>query len=133
MTPNHLYFCANGTEAAGLGVDWSVLGMVLLGVAALMFIIRGIGLAAAASHPDASGSKNVASVGKGPTASASTVSSADVVAPEIVAILTAAASVALGAPVRVLGVREVYHGNVLDQRAWGREGRREIYLSHRIR
>ncbi|MGC4066845.1 MAG: OadG family protein [Polyangiaceae bacterium] len=129
MTPNFLYFCAKGAEASGLGINWSSLGMVLAGVTVLMFIIRGVGLAAAASLPDAPSAKPAA-----PTADATMVSSTDTVAPEIIAILTAAASVALGTDkVRVIGVREVYHGNVLDQRAWAREGRREIYLSHRIR
>jgi Na+-transporting methylmalonyl-CoA/oxaloacetate decarboxylase gamma subunit len=129
MTPNFLLFCAQGAEPAGLGINWTSLGMVLAGVTVLMFIIRGIGLAAAASQPDAPGSKSPAS-----KADSTAVSSTDSVAPEIIAILTAAASVALGTDkVRVIGVREVYHGNVLDQRAWAREGRREIYLSHRIR
>ena len=49
-------------------------------------------------------------------------------------VLIAAAVAAVEGPrVRILDIRRVQGGNISSQQAWSMEGRREIYLSHRIR
>lgn len=120
MSPSFSYLCAATND---FGIDWSVLAVVLLGVTALMFVIRGIGLMAAKSLPEP-GAK--AATPKAVQAA----SSNDEVTPELVAVLTAAAMSTLGRPVRIL---EISAGKMAAQRSWSQEGRREIYLSHRIR
>jgi Na+-transporting methylmalonyl-CoA/oxaloacetate decarboxylase gamma subunit len=133
MTPSLQLLCSNGADAAGLGIDWSILGIVMLGVAVLMVVIRGVGLLAANSIPDVDGSTATKRQLSPPARKPALSESADTITPELVAVLTAAATTVVGKPVCLLGIREVSHGNVLDQRAWAQEGRREVYLSHRIR
>jgi Na+-transporting methylmalonyl-CoA/oxaloacetate decarboxylase gamma subunit len=119
---------ATSTAPSALGIDWSILGIVLAGVALLMFMIRllGLSLANESSAPSAKQLTPTRSNAAAPEPS-------DAIEPELVAVLAAAASVALDGRVRVLSVSEVAFGNVQEQRAWAQEGRREVYLSHRIR
>jgi len=117
--------------SGGLGVDWGTLGIVLLGVAVLMVLIRLVGLWAERAHVPAK-----PAAPKSPAGGASPVAagaSSGEFEPELIAVLTAAATTVLGRGVRLLGVREVAAANTRDQQAWSREGRREIYISHRIR
>jgi Na+-transporting methylmalonyl-CoA/oxaloacetate decarboxylase gamma subunit len=132
MIASFSFLCTESAEVAAgageFGIDWSVLAVVLLGVAALMFVIRGIGLLAAKSLPEP-GAKPVApKAAKAADGTALTVEAG--VTDELVAVLSAAAAYTLGSPVRIL---EISAGKMASQRAWSQEGRREIYLSHRIR
>lgn len=115
--------------AEGLGVDWGVLGTVMAGVAVVTFVIRGVGLLASRSLPE----PKSAWVAKPPASSPATRTpepEAGEITPELVAILTAAAATVLGGPVQLTSISL---GCMAAQRNWSVEGRREIYLSHRIR
>jgi Na+-transporting methylmalonyl-CoA/oxaloacetate decarboxylase gamma subunit len=124
MSTQFSLLCA---ETAGLGIDWAVLGVVLLGVAGLMLLIRVVGLIAASkiAEPPA---KPVATPKSAPKIASSSVEGE--ITPELVAVLTAAAAATLGRAVRISAISV---GKMSDQRIWSQEGRREIYLSHRIR
>ncbi len=108
-----------------LGVDWSVLTIVVVGIAALMAVVRGVGVVAARTHPSPEPPKATVALQLSATEGAPT--------PELLAVLTAAATTAVGSSVRVLEIQEVSPTNTLVQQAWSREGRREIYISHRLR
>jgi Na+-transporting methylmalonyl-CoA/oxaloacetate decarboxylase gamma subunit len=124
MSAQYSLFCA---ETAGLGIDWTVLGIVLLGVAGLMVLIRVVGLFAASQIAERP-AKPVATPKPAPKVASST--AAGEITPELVAVLTAAATATLGRAVRISAISV---GKMSDQRIWSQEGRREIYLSHRIR
>jgi hypothetical protein len=55
--------------------------------------------------------------------------------PTLLAVLAAAVAVTLGPNARIVGVSPVLHQgqSISALTAWSMEGRREIYLSHRIR
>jgi len=54
--------------------------------------------------------------------------------PALLAVLAAAVAVTLGPKARIVGVSPVQQGQSISAiTAWSMEGRREIYLSHRIR
>lgn len=54
--------------------------------------------------------------------------------PALLAVLAAAVAVTLGPKARIVGVSPVHQGQSISAiTAWSMEGRREIYLSHRIR
>jgi Na+-transporting methylmalonyl-CoA/oxaloacetate decarboxylase gamma subunit len=125
-----LSLCGPVLAAGGLGVHWPTLGVILLLVTAFMVLIRFIGQWAQATHPVPAAPAQVKSPS---TIPATEGMASDELTPEVIAVLTAAASLALGSGVRLLGIREVAPGNATAQQAWSREGRREIYLSHRIR
>lgn len=129
MSPTFSLFCTKTAAVAtnDFGIDWSVLAIVLVGVFALMLVIRGVGLLASRSIPEP-GAKPVAKKAKAGVAVTS--KQDDGITDELVVVLTAAASAALGSNVRIL---EITAGKMAAQRSWSQEGRREIYLSHRIR
>lgn len=126
MNASFAFPCAN-TANNGFGIDWSVLAVVIVGVIVLMLVIRVIGVLAAGARPEP-GPK--LAINKRTGEPAAVAASVDGISPELVAVLTAAASAALGSPVRIC---EISAGKMNDQRSWSQEGRREIYLSHRIR
>ncbi len=96
------------------------LALIIAGLLFVLFVIRRMTLPAESARPEQQ---------RKPAAPSAT----DGTSPELIAILTAAATVALGRDVRVLGITEVMLGNTYSQQAWAREGRREIYISHRLR
>ena len=52
----------------------------------------------------------------------------------LLAVLAAAVAVTLGPKARIVGFAPATHGTIVPANtAWSMEGRREIYLSHRIR
>jgi len=127
MSTLRLASLASPEVSAGLGIDWSVLGIVLLGVTALMLLIRGVGNWAAKSISDPVAKTKVGT----PRAGRSSATQEEPeVGPELIAVLTAAATAALGSPVRLTSISV---GKMAAQRSWSVEGRREIYMSHRIR
>jgi hypothetical protein len=129
MSSDYVFFCAQ-SAASDLGVDWSMLFGILLGVAALMIVIRGVGVVAARRITTPASTKSTKSRTQPLPIPPGTKDADAGVTPELVAVLTAAATVALGRPVRI-GAISV--GKMAAQRCWSQEGRREIYLSHRIR
>jgi Na+-transporting methylmalonyl-CoA/oxaloacetate decarboxylase gamma subunit len=130
MSPTFSFLCAETAAVAtnDFGIDWSVLAIVLAGILAVMLVIRGVGLLVARSIPEPGVKKPIAK--KAPSGSASVSKQDDGITDELIVVLTAAASAALGSNVRIL---EVTAGKMAAQRNWSQEGRREIYLSHRIR
>jgi hypothetical protein len=126
---NLVYFvlCTGSVVSAELGIDWAVLGVVLLGVTALMILIRVVGLFAASSIADTVTLSLAHEVQK---RSAPLTHGEGEITPELVAVLTAAATMVLGTPIRICSIST---GNIAAQRSWSQEGRREIYMSHRIR
>ena len=105
----------------GLGIDWSVLLVVLASILALMFVIRLVGLWAAARRPVP------AAVIPGATRKPNR---------KLFAVITAAVAACLdkdAAEIQILDVKTVRGGNISAQQAWSMEGRREIYRSHRVR
>lgn len=128
MSSAFVWFCAHKAASSDLGIDWSVLSIVLAGVVVLMLAIRLVGVLGSnlvgstvpkPSIPEALPSKPVRPVETEPA-----------ITPELIAVLTAAASAVLGGPVRIDAISV---GKMAAQRGWSQEGRREIYLSHRIR
>lgn len=125
-----LFLCAQ-TRATDLGVNWTILAFVLLGVAALMIVIRGMGMVAAASLSASEANNRAKEAQAQETSAERAVNGAEAdITPQLVAVLTAAATAMLGKPVRIDAISV---GKMAAQRSWSREGRREIYLSHRIR
>jgi Na+-transporting methylmalonyl-CoA/oxaloacetate decarboxylase gamma subunit len=125
--------CAETSEVSGaatnqFGIDWTVLGVVLLGVVVVMYLIRGVGLLASRSIPEPGAKKPVAAKSKAASGAAS--KAPEALSDELIAVLAAAATATLGKPIRI---REISAGKMAAQRNWSQEGRREIYLSHRIR
>jgi hypothetical protein len=128
MSSAFVWFCSRKAASADLGIDWSVLSIVLVGVVVLMLAIRLIGVL---------GSILVGTTApKQPTPEAlparptQPVEAEPAITPELIAVLTAAAAAVLGGPVRIDAISV---GKMAAQRGWSQEGRREIYLSHRIR
>lgn len=115
--------------AEGLGINWGVLGIVMAGVAVVTFVIRGVGLLASKSLPEPKSASAGKPAAPSPAAPKSEIDSGEIT-PELVAILTAAAATVLGGPVQLTSISL---GCMAAQRNWSVEGRREIYLSHRIR
>lgn len=127
MNLDYLVPCTGSVVSTELGIDWVVLAVVLLGVAALMILIRVVGLFAANSIAD-TGTLQVATEEQGPSVPAT--HGEGEITPELVAVLTAAATMVVGTPIRICSIST---GNIAAQRSWSQEGRREIYMSHRIR
>lgn len=105
---------------------------ILLGIAALMFAVAGLGRWLAATHPDP-----VARVRSTPASPAgASVESASGLTPEIQAVIAAAVHVALGESAKVTAVvlqpaQPVSVENLML--TWSLEGRRQIYTSHKVR
>lgn len=117
-----------GATATGFGINGVVLGVVLLGVVVLMLAVKAVGHFAVATLPAEKSPGLVVEPGAPMAEDASPELDA-----RLIAVLTAAATAAIGNRVSLLQVSEVHLGNVNEQRAWAREGRREVYLSHRLR
>jgi len=122
------------------GVPWGTLALVLALVALLMLAIRLMGTLAARALDDESRSEpstrplsvntlsSAAIVSEGPAPSALAN-----IERRTVVIIAAAVAASEGIRARIVDIRRVQGGNISSQQAWSMEGRREIYLSHRIR
>ncbi|HEY5958180.1 MAG TPA: OadG family transporter subunit [Polyangiaceae bacterium] len=127
MKSNSAFVFAN-SASGDLGVDWGILGVVLLGVAVLMVLVRLVGSLAVRSAE--STLEKASASARAPDLGAAEVSVLDAT---LVAVISAAAAASLNGACRVVGIREVSAGNEEEQRAWAQEGRREVYMSHRLR
>ncbi len=143
-------------QSQDFGIPWGTLGAVLGLVALLMLAIRLMGILAvrardaepsqgamARTAGDGAAVQGAATSGTNGTdrADAATVGQLGALPASALAnverrtmVLIAAAVAAVEGPrVRILDIRRVQGGNISSQQAWSMEGRREIYLSHRIR
>ncbi|HMA96352.1 MAG TPA: hypothetical protein VKP30_26885 [Polyangiaceae bacterium] len=128
MSSALVWICAPKAASSEFGIDWSVLWIVLAGVTVLMLVIRMVGVMSAKLITAAEAKPVVREAL--PTKPAPSVENDSAITPELIAVLTAAATAMLRAPVRIDAISV---GKMAAQRGWSQEGRREIYLSHRIR
>jgi hypothetical protein len=137
---------------AGFGIRWGTLFVTFGLIVLVMIAIRFVGLLAARALPDEPPATR-GSLGA-PVLVGSAASTAIPPRPLIlpgtpiegltpcalanlerrtVVLIAAAVAAVEGPRARILDIRRVQGGNISSQQAWSMEGRREIYLSHRIR
>ncbi|MFO1448716.1 MAG: hypothetical protein U1F61_11220 [Opitutaceae bacterium] len=124
MSPSFFVFALAGGSING-GAHWSNLFWVLLGVAVLMLMVRGLGEWLARGHPVERrlGEEAVPAVEA-------------VLTPEVMAVIATAVHATLGAKARVAGVTLATPSAPSVESlmlAWSLEGRRQIYSSHKVR
>jgi hypothetical protein len=120
------FLCDQGAANGGAGNNGLALAVVALGIIVVLALLPRTGASATSSSTSAHAKPGA----KGSEVATQASNAEGAITPELVAVLTAAATVALGRNVRI---REISAGKMAAQRAWSQEGRREIYLSHRIR
>ena len=129
MIPSLSALFLAAANAPLFGNQWSALGVVLLGVAALMLMVAGAGRWLAATHPEPV--PHPVEPGKKPPPVVATAP----VGPsnETLAIIAACVAVTFGERARVLSVRPSGPSIEMLMQQWSLEGRRQIYSSHKVR
>jgi hypothetical protein len=104
------------------GNQWLALGAILVGVAALMAVVAGVGHWLAATHPDAPPK---------PAAARATLAAGP--SDETLAIIAACVAVSFGNRARITSIRTGGPSVEMLMQQWSLEGRRQIYSSHQVR
>jgi hypothetical protein len=115
------------------GSPWLALGVVLIGVAALMAAIAYVGHVLAATHPSTAKAAPipvVPAVTAPPAARAATGS--ELSTEQVTVLIAASVAAVLGRGARVVSVKPATSVEMLMQQ-WSLEGRRQIYSSHQFR
>ena len=124
---NATFLCALAQEAPakqGLTFEPGFMNLIILLVVTIGFI--SILVAYIRSGRDPNSSLSLPSPSAAPAPASPAASAANVDDPVLIAVLAAAAYSVLGTSVRVVSVQPV-------SSEWGMEGRREIFLSHKLR
>ena len=123
-----VYYLAEYHEPL-FGNQWLALGVVLIGVAALMVAVALVGRWLAATHPDVPAKALVPHVATVPHAAIVS----DEPSGETLAIIAACVAVTFGKNARIASVRPVGPSIEVLMQQWSLEGRRQVYSSHQVR
>jgi len=119
------------------GSPWLALGVVLIGVAALMAAIAYVGRVLAATHPEPSARPPVAPTPAAPaaavTATPAAPASTGIPAEHITAIIAAVVAATVGRQARIVSMQPQAPSVEMLMQQWSLEGRRQIYSSHQVR